>query len=177
MAVYEITVTQMLTIAQSTGNNPFGREVFQTLAITQAVKVMPHKEELVQTFEIGQQVDVRKSINNITVTQQFEMYQQGAKGPALQEVLHHFDMWHEARVVEYEAITQTLVINQTAVGVVSKNATNTLVIEQTVSVNVVRALTCTQTFVMQSGVAGYVPDEETYSITIPSFGGPNAPGC
>lgn len=177
MAVYELFVDDFFVVDQTTGSNPFGRAVQQTLVINETVKYMPYPMSFAQRFEVGQSAVVRKSVNHIGITQRLEFFQQGGKGPALQVITDHFHMVQTAKIIEYEAISQTLIITQTVGVQLAKNTTSTLIMTDSATYTVIRNRAITQTFVMLSGGTGYIPDDETYGITVPAFGGPNAPGC
>lgn len=177
MAVYSITVTQVLPLTQGLGSNPFGQHVAQTLSIVETVKVMPLKIGVSQTLNIGQQVTCRQSIRHITVNQGLELWHSGARSAAFEVFTQFLHMWHSAKVVEFEQVYQVLTLSQSAVAVRCKGATNTLTITQAVSFTMVRNLAVVDFLTLNHGASGYLQDEDTYSVAIPEFNGPNAPEC
>jgi len=178
MAVYEVFVTQMLVIDQSNSeNNPRGVYATNTLVITQMAKNYRQWVSAGNFLNIGHTVDVRKSINNQTVSQFLEIHHGGHKAAGHESITQYLILGSLARVVEYEVITHTLTITQTVVGERVRAANNTLTISQSATYNVIRGRTVAQTLIVYSGGTAYIEDEDSYSITLPSLTGPNAPEC
>lgn len=177
MTVYNITVSQVLPLTQGLGSNPFGQQVAQTLSIVETVKVMPAKIAVGQTLTLGQNVTCRQSIRHISVTQGLELRHSGARSAAFETFTQFLHMWHSAKVVEFEQVFQVLTLHQTAIAVRAKGASNTLTLTQAVSFTMIRNLSVVDFLTLNHGATGYLQDEDTYSVVIPEFNGPNAPEC
>ncbi len=176
MAVIELFVDQMLVIDQSNSkNNPRGVAASNTLIITQTVDNHQYLQSVGDFLNIGQQVEVHKSVICLAVEQYLEISDRGRKFNSQQDVIQILALWQLARTVEFEAVSQTLVISQAVDVVFCTPGTNTLVLTQSVSYTITRNLVCEQTLVINSGCSGYKEDKNFYSTELPTITGPNTP--
>ncbi len=176
--VIELFVDQFLAIAQGfPANNPQGAYVFQTIAFQDQAKNYRTVAEIAQTIFFGEVVEARRSIQHISVSDYLSFYQRGGNGPELQTLTQFFHIGQEARVVEFEQLAQSLAFTQLATAVAVKNAMNTIVFVDLASCNIIKSIEVFHTLTIGSGGTGYILDEESYSITLPTLTGPNAPEC
>lgn len=176
--VIELFVDQFIAFDQGIpASNPQGHAVFQTLVLTDSAKNYRSFHSAEQTLFIGQSVTLRRSVYNISVSQYMPLYQRGGNGPELQVITQFFWIGQEAKVVEFEQLVHTLSISQSVSVLVSKIATNTLSMTDAASCNIVKTIEVAHTLYIGSSGTGYLLDEESYSIQLPTLTGPNAPEC
>lgn len=174
--VIELFVDQFLAIDQGVpDNNPQGLFVTQTIDFNDFAKNYRTVVLITQQLFLGQTVHPRRSIYNLSVSDYLAFYQKGGNGPELQTVTQFFHMHDSAKLVEFEQLVQALTLTQTAEVTVSKVATNTLVMTDAASCNIVKPLIVLHTLVIGSNSSGYLFDEDFYSIDLPTLAGPNAP--
>jgi hypothetical protein len=173
MAVYELFVDDFFVMFEpGTASNPQGLEVDQQIIFNETIRHNHKIAGVRQSFNLGHSVTVRASIRHMTVSQQFGLWQQGAKPLPTQGVVQILAMWDRAKRVYWNQVTQTLVIIETITPTRSKPIVDTLSIIQTVIGNVVRAIALSQTLNMKNNGVGYLLNPNFTPNTY-SLGGPN----
>jgi len=178
MAVYELKVVQFLALDQ--GNSkyfPTSLFVDQVLVLTDSAKNYRQFLSVANFLHLSQNVSVRKSINNISVTQFLDLHQGGHKSAGQQDIVQYLIIGQVAKVVEYEQITHTLDIEQSVTVHNCKAAIQTITFTQEATYTVIRNIEIIQTLVISSYGVGIIEDYDKYYITLPTLTGPNAPEC
>lgn len=174
--VIELFVDQFLAIDQGIPvNNPQGLYVNQTIAFTDFAKNYITVIEVKQRLNLGQDVSPRRSIYYITVTDYLPFYDKGGAGPSLQEITQFFAMTQTVTMGPYEIVEQELTFTQSVEVTVAKNATNTFVMTDSATYNIIKTIEVIHTIVIGSASSGYIYSEDFYSIELPTLTGPNAP--
>lgn len=178
MAVIELFVDQFLAIDQGEpASNPYGQALAQTITFTDTAKNYLSSITVEQSFLMGQSAGLRRSVLYLSVTGYLPFYQSGGNGPDLQVLTQFLHIGQEARIVEFEAVSQTISIAQSVSVASAKNAATLIAFTDLASCTTVRSREVGQVLVVGSGGTGYLLREDTYSIVLPTLSGANTPEC
>lgn len=176
MAIIELNVQDFLPLGQGDTHTPKAQTVLQPFGISDLAETSWHFERVAHLYSPAQQVAIRRAIANLTVTDFFIMYQQGAK-THFESIIDIFFMWQEGRPVFFEEVVQALSFVQTLSYDQCKGASTTFVMTHTATWKTVRPRTLTSTYAPVSKATLWQPNKYTYSIELPTLTGPNAPEC
>jgi hypothetical protein len=176
MAIIEIDVQDFLPLGQGDTHTPKALTINQPFGVSDLAKTQIQFERVAHLYSPAQQATIRRAIANLSVTDYFIMYQQGAK-THFETVIDIFFMWQEGRPVFYEEVIQALTFVQTVSYDQCKGAANTLTFTHAAIWKTVRSRTLISTFAPVSRATLWQPNKYKYSIDLPTLTGPNAPEC
>lgn len=177
MAVIELDVQDFLPLGQGDVHRPTAHNINQWLPITQVARTQRIDRTIQHLYSPAQVVSVRRSVVNKSIIDYFIMYHQGAKNAATESLISIFFMWQEARLVEFEQISQTLTFLQVVLVTSAKAAFSTFAMTHEATLIAIRGRSVANTLTMVSRATGYPLTKYTPLQTIPTPTGPNAPEC
>lgn len=177
MTVHILDVQDFLPLGQGEVHRPTAHNLNQWLPITQFARTQLVVRAISHFYSPAQVVSLQRSIRNLSITDYFIMYQSGNRNAASPSIIDIFFMWHAVKIVEYEQLVHLLNLVQTVTVFNAKAARNTFVMTQTATYTSVRPRTLTKTFQPVSRASVWMADKYSYSITLPTLTGPNAPEC
>lgn len=175
MAVIEIDVQDFLPLGQGDVHRPTAHNINQWLPITQVARTQRIDRLVEHLYSPAQVVSVQRSIRILSIIDYLIISQQGAKNAGTESIIDIFFMWQEARLVEFEQLSQTLVFIQAVLVVSAKAATSTFEITHEATWAVVRTRILSQTLTLVSRATGYPLNKYTPLQTLPTISGPNTP--
>ncbi len=135
----------------------------QTLQLSQSVKVNPIRLTAQNQLQILQ--EVRNRSISLTVSNYLELHQ-NANRPKFLYVTNQLILTQSAKKVLHQIVGNTLTYNQSVN--VSKGISQTLVFNQSVTINIIRSLNVAQVFQINQGVALYKNNDSSFIMAPPS---------
>jgi hypothetical protein len=175
--IAEIEVTQMLVFIEGETNNPTGLIATDTLVMAEVAKNFSQLVAASNFFNVGHRVALDRSIYHVSTGDRVEFYQSGNKQVDQQDVVQSISFGSQALLVEYEVVSHSLNLSQVAAVDFCTAARDALVMTGVAVAQLFRGRGVAQTLIVTSSANCVIDDDETYSITLPTLTGPNAPEC